>query len=101
MDDHRHSVPAASPDCTGASDSHYRTLTSAIARSGITDSAVIAADEDRFDRLFTASAPGHIALAPTTWFSSWAPRCAEADVDTEILNWIVSHVPSRKRSQAH
>ncbi len=75
---------------------------SAIERSGITDSGVIAtAGQDRFEHLFTASAPCQIALAPATWFSSWAPRCAEADVDTEILNWIVSHVPSRKRSQAH
>ena len=74
---------------------------SAIERSGITDSGVVATAEDRFDHLFTVSAPRQIALAPTTWFSSWAPRCAEADVDTEILNWIVSHVPSRKRSQAH
>jgi hypothetical protein len=101
MDDHRYSVPAASPDCTGGSDSNYRSLVSAIERSGITGYGVIAADEDRFDRLFSTSTPGQIALAPTTWFSSWAPRCAEADVDTEILNWIVSHVPSRKRSQAH
>jgi hypothetical protein len=101
MDDHQYGVPAASPDCTGGSNSHYRTLVSAIERSGITGSGVIAADDGRFDQLFTASAPRQIALAPATWFSSWAPRCAEADVDTEILNWIVSHVPSRKRSQAH
>ena len=74
---------------------------SAIERSGINGSGVIAASEGRFDQLFTASAPHQIALAPTPWFSSWAPGCAEADVDIEILNWIVSHVPSRKRSQVH
>jgi hypothetical protein len=99
MNDHQYGVPAASPDCTG--DSQYRTLVSAIERSGITGCGVTAADDGRFDQLFTTSAPSQIALAPTSWFSSWAPRCAETDVDTEILNWIVSHVPSRKRSQAH
>jgi hypothetical protein len=41
------------------------------------------------------------AFAPATSLTSWAPRGAGTDVDTEILNWIVSHVPSRKRSKAH
>ena len=98
MNHRQHSVPVASLDSASGSDSHYRALMSAVERSAIVGSGVIVADEDR---LFGASAPCEVALAPTTWFSSWAPRCAEEDVDTEILNWIVSHVPSRKRSQAH
>jgi hypothetical protein len=96
MDDHRYSVSAVSPDGAAGSGSHYKTLMSAIERSAIVGSGVIAADR----HLFAASAPCETALA-ATWFSSWAPRCAEQDVDTEILNWIVSHVPGRKRTQAH
>jgi hypothetical protein len=92
------SVSAASLDSAAGSDNHYQALMSTIERSAIIGSVVIAADEHR---LFAAPAPCEVALAPTTWFSSWAPRCAEEDVDTEILNWIVSHVPGRKRSQAH
>jgi hypothetical protein len=98
MNHRQHSVPVASLDNSSGSDSHYRTLMSAVERSAIIGSGVIVADEDR---LFGASPACEVALAPTSWFSSWAPRCAEQDVDTEILNWIVSHVPTRKRSQAH
>jgi hypothetical protein len=80
MDDHQYGVPAASPDRAAGSDGHFKTLVSAIERSGI----------NAFNPQF--------ALAVT---APWAPRCDDTDIDTEILRWIVSHVPSAKRSKPH
>jgi hypothetical protein len=78
MDDHQYSVPAASPDRAAGSDGHFKTLVSAIERSGI----------NAFNPQFALAVP-------------WAPRCDDTDIDTEILRWIVSHVPSAKRSKPH
>jgi hypothetical protein len=80
MDDHQYSVPAASPDRAAGSDGHFKTLVSAIERSGI----------NAFNPRFA------LAVA-----APWAPRCDDTDIDTEILRWIVSHVPSAKRSKPH
>jgi hypothetical protein len=80
MDDHQHSVPAASPDRAAGSDGHFKSLVSAIERSGI----------NAFNPQFAL---------PVT--APWAQRCDDADIDTEILRWIVSHVPSAKRSKPH
>jgi hypothetical protein len=105
MDDRQYSVPAASPNRANGSNGNFKALVSAIERSGIT-----AAATDRFDNLFARRAlaesgrpvpPRQIPLAPTTSLASWAPRSADTDIDTEILQWIVSHVHSRKRSQQH
>jgi hypothetical protein len=105
MDDRQYSVPAASPNRANGSNGNFKALVSAIERSGIT-----AAAADRFENLFARRAlaesgrpvsPRQIPLAPTTSLASWAPRSADTDIDTEILQWIVSHVHSRKRSQQH
>ena len=40
--------------------------------------------------------PRQVALAPATPLSTWASR-ADADVDSEILVWIASHVRNKKR----
>jgi hypothetical protein len=80
MDDHQYGVPAASPDRAAGSEGHFKTLVSAIERSGI----------NAFNPQFA------LAVA-----APWAPRCDDADIDTEILRWIVSHVPSAKRSKPH
>jgi hypothetical protein len=93
MDDHQYSVPAAFPDRANGSNGNFKSLVSAIERSGITAAAAERTDDYRFDNLF--------APAPATSLASWAPRYAETDIDTEILQWIVSHVPSRKRSKHH
>ena len=82
MDDHQYSVPAASSNRAAGSDGHFKTLVSAIERSGI--------------NAFTP----RFALAVTTPIAPWA-RCDDTDIDTEILEWIVSHVPSAKRSKPH
>jgi hypothetical protein len=110
MDDRQYSVPAASPNRTNGSNGNFKALVSAIERSGITAAAADRAAGGRFDNLFAHRAlaasgrpvpPRQIPLAPTTSLASWAPRCADTDIDTEILQWIVSHVQSRKRSQQH
>jgi len=93
MDDHQYSVPAVFADRANGSSGNFKSLVSAIEHSGITAAAAESSDDDRFDNLF--------ALAPATSLASWAPRCAETDIDTEILQWIISHVPSRKRSKHH
>jgi hypothetical protein len=82
MDDHQYGVPAASPDRAAGSEGHFKTLVSAIERSGI----------NAFNPQFA------LAVA-----APWAPRYddADIDIDTEILRWIVSHVPSAKRSKPH
>ena len=83
MNDRQYSVPAASPNRAAGSDGHFKTLVSAIERSGIS--------------AFTPP----FAFAATTPSAPWAPRCDDTDIDTEILQWIVSHVPSAKRSKPH
>ncbi len=80
MDDRQYSVPAASPNRAAGSDGHFKTLVSTIERSGI-----------------SAFAP-QFAFAATT---PWAPQGGDTDIDTEILQWIVSHVPSTRRSKPH
>ena len=82
MDDHQYGVPAASPNRAAGSDGHFKTLVNAIERSGI--------------NAFTPQ----FALAATTPIAPWA-RSDDTDIDTEILRWIVSHVPSAKRSKPH
>jgi hypothetical protein len=85
MDDRQYSVPAASANRAAGSDGHFKSLVSAIERSGI-----------------SAFTPQFV-FAATTPSAPWAPRCddGDTDIDTEILQWIVSHVPSAKRSKAH
>jgi hypothetical protein len=83
MDDHQYSVPAASPDRAAGADAHFKTLVSAIERSGI--------------NAFTPQ----FARAMTTPVAPWPRQCDDTDIETEILEWIISHVPSAKRSKAH
>jgi hypothetical protein len=92
---------------------NFKTLVRAIERSGITDAGVIVGTgpgrdglaDDRFVNSVAHRTLGDLrrtaAFVPTTSLASWAPRGAETDIDTEILNWIVSHVPGRKRSKTH
>jgi hypothetical protein len=110
MSDHQYGVPAAFSDRVGGPEGNFKTLVRAIERSGITDSGVIVGTgpgrnglaDDRFiAHRMLGDLRRPAAFAPTTSLASWAPRGAETDIDTEILNWIVSHVPSRKRSKAH
>jgi hypothetical protein len=113
MNDHQYGVPAAFSDRAGGPEGNFKTLVRAIERSGITDAGVIVGtgtdrnslSDDRFVNSIAHRMLGELrrpaAFAPATSLTSWAPRGAETDVDTEILNWIVSHVPSRKRSKAH
>ncbi|HVY58436.1 MAG TPA: hypothetical protein VHA77_11350 [Xanthobacteraceae bacterium] len=67
-------------------------------------------DDGRFDDLFVKAVAHHalaaagrpvpprdIALAPSTPLSSWASPQPFADVDTEILQWIASHVKRKTR----
>jgi hypothetical protein len=84
MNDRQYSV-AASPNRAAGSEGQFKTLVNAIERSGI-----------------SAFGP-QFAFAATTPSVPWAPRCddGDTDIDTEILQWIVSHVPSTKRSKAH
>ena len=86
MDDHQYGVPAASPNRTAGSDGHFKTLVSAIERSGIIERSRINAFASQFAR------------AATTPVAPWA-RSDDTDIDTEILQWIVSHVPSARRSK--
>jgi hypothetical protein len=113
MNDHQYGVPGAFSDRASGPEGNFKTLVTAIERSGITDCGVIVGagpdrnglSDDRFVNSIAHRMLGELrrpaALAPTTSLASWAPRGAETDIDTEILNWIVSHVPSRKRSKAH
>jgi hypothetical protein len=113
MNDHQYGVPAAFSDRAGGPEGNFKTLVRAIERSGITDAGVIVGtgtdrnslSDDRFVNSIAHRMLGELrrpaAFAPATSLTSWAPRGAGTDVDTEILNWIVSHVPSRKRSKAH
>jgi hypothetical protein len=111
MNDHQYGVPAAFSDRACGPEGNFKTLVRAIERSGITDCGIIVGtgpDGLADNRLVNSI--GHrmlrdlrrpAALAPTTSLASWVPRGAETDIDTEILNWIVSHVPGRKRSKTH
>jgi hypothetical protein len=83
MNDRQYSVPAASPNRAAGSEGQFKTLVSAIERSGI-----------------SAFSP-QFALAMTTPVAPWPRQCDDTDIDTEILEWIISHVPSAKRSKAH
>jgi hypothetical protein len=113
MNDHQYGVGGAFSDRASGPEGNFKTLVRAIERSGITDAGVIVGtgtdrnslSDDRFVNSIAHRMLGELrrpaAFAPATSLTSWAPRGAETDVDTEILNWIVSHVPSRKRSKAH
>jgi hypothetical protein len=113
MNDHQYGVGGAFSDRASGPEGNFKTLVRAIERSGITDSGVVVGtgsdrnglSDDRFVNSIAHRMLGELrrpaAFAPATSLTSWAPRGAETDVDTEILNWIVSHVPSRKRSKAH
>jgi len=112
MNDHQYGVPAAFSDRAGGPEGNFKTLVRAIERSGITDPGVIVGtgsdrglSDDRFVNPIAHRMLGELrrpaAFAPTTSLASWAPRGAETDIDTEILNWIVSHVPGRKRAKTH
>jgi hypothetical protein len=113
MHDHQYGVGGAFSDRASGPEGNFKTLVRAIERSGITDAGVIVGtgtdrnslSDDRFVNSIAHRMLGELrrpaAFAPATSLTSWAPRGAETDVDTEILNWIVSHVPSRKRSKAH
>jgi hypothetical protein len=83
MDDRQYSVPVASAKRAAGSDGHFKSLVSAIERSGIS--------------AFTPQ----FALAMTTPVAPWPRQCDDTDIETEILEWIISHVPSAKRSKAH
>jgi hypothetical protein len=113
MNDHQYGVGGAFSDRASGPEGNFKTLVRAIERSGITDAGVIVGtgtdrnslSDDRFVNSIAHRMLGELrrpaAFAPATSLTSWAPRGAETDIDTEILNWIVSHVPSRKRSKAH
>jgi|HubBroStandDraft_4_1064222.scaffolds.fasta_scaffold156110_2 hypothetical protein len=113
MNDHQYGVGGAFSDRASGPEGNFKTLVRAIERSGITDAGVIVGtgtdrnslSDDRFVNSIAHRMLGELrrpaAFAPATSLTSWAPRGAGTDVDTEILNWIVSHVPSRKRSKAH
>jgi hypothetical protein len=113
MHDHQYGVGGAFSDRASGPEGNFKTLVRAIERSGITDAGVIVGtgtdrnslSDDRFVNSIAHRMLGELrrpaAFAPATSLTSWAPRGAGTDVDTEILNWIVSHVPSRKRSKAH
>ena len=81
MDDRQYSVPAASPDRAAGSD--FKALVSTIERSGI----------NTFIPQF--------ALATTQPVTPWVRASNDVDIETEILEWIVSHVPRARRSKIH
>jgi hypothetical protein len=83
MDDNRYSVSAVSPDPAAASDARFKALVSTIERSGI----------NTFIPQF--------ALATTQPVTPWVRASNDVDIETEILEWIVSHVPSARRSKIH
>jgi hypothetical protein len=96
MDNHQYSVPVAPPAHANRAGDHFNALMSVIGRSGISvDALADRAEGVRFDGRF------QIPHAPSASLAPWARHDAQADVDTEILQWIVSHVPSRKRSKSH
>jgi hypothetical protein len=96
MDNHQFSVSVAPPARANGECDHFNALMSVIGRSGISvDSRTDRAEGVRFDGRF------QIPLAPSASVAPRARHDAQADVDTEILQWIVSHVPSRKRSKSH
>jgi hypothetical protein len=82
MDDRQYSVPAASPDRAAGSDAHFKALVSAIERSGI-------------------NASPQFAFATATPITPWARANNNTDIETEILEWIISHVPRARRSKVH
>ena len=83
MDDNRYSVSAVSADHAAGSDSRFRTLVSTIERSRI----------NTFIPQF--------ALATTEPVTPWVRASNDVDIETEILEWIVSHVPRARRSRTH
>ena len=83
MDDNRYSVSAVSVDRAAGSDSRFKTLVSTIERSGI----------NTFIPRF--------ALATTQPVTPWVRTSNDVDIETEILEWIVSHVPRARRSKIH
>jgi hypothetical protein len=113
MNDHQYGVAGAFSDRASGPEGNFKTLVRAIERSGITESGVIVdtspdrhgVSDGRFVNSIAHRTLGELrrpaGFVPTTSLASWAPRGAETDIDTEILNWIVSHVPGRKRSKAH
>jgi len=80
MDDRQFSVPAASTDRAAGSD--FKALVSAIERSGI-------------------NAMPQFTFATATPTTPWARANNDADIETEILEWIISHVPRARRSKVH
>jgi hypothetical protein len=111
MNDHQYGVPAAFSDRAGGPEGNFKTLVRAIERSGITDcGAIVGPGPDGLAGDGFVNSIAHRMLGdlrrpatfvPTTSLASWAPRGAQTDIDTEILNWIVSHVPGRTRSKTH
>jgi hypothetical protein len=95
MDNRQYSASVAPPARANGEGDHFNALMGVIGRSGISvDSRTDRAEGVRFDARFQIPAPSaSLALR--------ARHGAQADVDTEILQWIVSHVPSRKRSKSH
>jgi hypothetical protein len=83
MDDNRYSVAAVSVDRAAGSDGRFKTLVSTIERSRI----------NPFIPQF--------ALATTQPVTPWVRANNDVDIETEILEWIISHVPSARRSKAH
>jgi hypothetical protein len=83
MDDNRYSVSPVSSDRAAGSDGHFKTLVSTIARSRI--------------NAFIPQFP----LATTQPITPWVRANNDVDIETEILEWIVSHVPRARRSKAH
>ncbi len=80
MSDRQCSLPSASPVQPGCALDYVRTLVSAIERSRIT------VDRPRSNRGRQADFRHYFD--------------GVADVDTAVLEWIVSQVPSRRRSKA-
>jgi hypothetical protein len=96
MDNHQHSLSVTPPSHVNGVDDNLNAMMSAIGRSGISvDSSTDRAEGVRFDGRF------EMALAPSTSLAPWARHESETDIDAEILRWIISHVPSRKRSKSH
>ena len=83
MDDNRYSVSAVSMDRAAGSECRFKTLVSTIERSGI----------NTFIPRF--------ALATTQPVTPWVRTSNDVDIETEILEWIVSHVPRARRSKIH
>ena len=76
MDDNRDSVSAVSMDRAAGSERRFKTLVSTIERSGINT----------------------FIPQPVT---PWVRASNDVDIETEILEWIVSHVPRARRSKIH